>query len=312
MRALIFTTLVTLAASQAFAQAPSSVESSVATPTGFDVSAGVSSYSYREPGDQAIQIHAPKFVAEGTGTFLLSKQHHWFAQGQFSGTTGNTTYNGWCSPFEINPNSASPNGYELDIGDATPCNESGDRDWYIEGRGLVGKDLLTQKWGWSPYTGMGLRYLSNGTTGTPGYRTDRYLYIPAGLTAHTNLGAHRPLSLNVEFDAMLHGWQNTHDSMLGGGDVPGTPTAPPFTVDGFTDISFSQPGGWAVRASAKVPVTRIIFLEPYYVRWDVKSSPVNYETATFTVNGISAQEQLGAYEPHNTTNEFGLKFGLHF
>ena len=311
MKALLFTTLVTVTASQAFAQA-GGVESSVATPTGFDVSAGVSSYSYREPGDQAIQIHAPKFVAEGTGTFSLSKQHHWFAQGQFSGTTGNTTYNGWCSPFEINPNSASPNGYELDIGNATPCNESGDRDWYVEGRGLVGKDLLTQKWGWSPYTGMGLRYLSNGTTGTAGYRTDLYLYIPAGLTAHTNLGAHRPLSLNVEFDAMLHGWQNTHDSMLGGGDVPGTATAPPFTVDGFTDISFSQPGGWAVRASAKVPVTRIIFLEPYYIRWDVKSSPVNYETATFTVNGISAQEQLGAYEPHNTTNEFGLKFGLHF
>ena len=311
MKALLFTTLVTVTASQAFAQA-GGVESSVATPTGFDVSAGVSSYSYREPGDQAIQIHAPKFVAEGTGTFSLSKQHHWFAQGQFSGTTGNTTYNGWCSPFEINPNSASPNGYELDIGNATPCNESGDRDWYVEGRGLVGKDLLTQKWGWSPYTGMGLRYLSNGTTGTPGYRTDRYLYIPAGLTAHTNLGAHRPLSLNVEFDAMLHGWQNTHDSMLGGGDAPATPTTPPFTVDSFTDISFSQPGGWAVRASAKVPVTRIIFLEPYYIRWDVKSSPVNYGTATFSVNGISAQEQLGAYEPHNTTNEFGLKFGLHF
>ncbi len=48
------------------------------------------------------------------------------------------------------------------------------------------------------------------------------------------------------------------------------------------------------------------------MHWNVTSSPVNYETATFTVNGITAQEQLGAYEPHNTTNEFGLKFGFHF
>ena len=53
-------------------------------------------------------------------------------------------------------------------------------------------------------------------------------------------------------------------------------------------------------------------VEPYYVRWDVGSSPVNYETATFTVNDITAQEQLGAYEPHNTTNEFGVRLGFHF
>ena len=53
-------------------------------------------------------------------------------------------------------------------------------------------------------------------------------------------------------------------------------------------------------------------LEPYYVRWEVNASPVNYETATFTVNGITAQQQLGAYEPFNTTNEFGVRFGFHF
>lgn len=312
MKAFVLTTVVTLMASQSFAQGAGGAESPVATPTGADISAGVSSYTYREPGDQAIEIHAPKFVAELTGTFLLSKTHHVFVQGSFSGTTGNTTYNGWCSPFEINPNSQSPNGYELDVGDASPCNESGDRDWYVEGRAVVGKDLLSQKWGFAPYTGLGLRYLSNGTTGVAGYRTDEYLYLPAGITTRTNLGANRQLSFNVEFDALLHGWQNTHDSYLGGGDVPGTATAPPFTIDSFSDVAFSQSGGWAIRASAKVPVTRVVFLEPYFIRWDISSSPVNYETVTFTVNNVTASEQMGFYEPHNTTNEFGLKFGIHF
>jgi hypothetical protein len=39
---------------------------------------------------------------------------------------------------------------------------------------------------------------------------------------------------------------------------------------------------------------------------------VNDQTATFTVNHVTAQEQLGAYEPSNVTNEFGVKFGFHF
>jgi hypothetical protein len=301
MKTFLAATVIALMTSQAFAQAPGATESSLTTPAGNDLSAGVSSYTYREPsGDQPISIHAPKFVAEYTGTLLLSKGRRLFMQAQVRGTVGNTTYNGFCSPFLINPNSQSPNGYELDIGDPTPCDESGDKDWYVEGRALVGKDLIGQRWGWSPYSGLGLRHLSNGTTGTPGYRTDDYLYLPVGLTARTGVGSHAALSLNLEFDALLHGWQNTHDSYLGGGDVPATPTAPPFTIDGFTDISFSQSGGWAVRASANYPVTTHLSLEPYYVHWNVTASPVNYETVSFTVNNISAQEQLGAYEPNKT------------
>jgi hypothetical protein len=111
---------------------------------------------------------------------------------------------------------------------------------------------------------------------------------------------------------LIHGWQKTRDSALGGGDVPATTTAPAFTIDGFTDISFSQSGGWALRASAKYPLTRRLSLEPYYVRWSINSSPVNYETATFTVNSVTAREQMGAYEPVNVTNEFGVRLGLHF
>jgi len=322
MKTFVVTGFMTLIASQAFAQTPDSmapstrsnatVEANLATPTGHELSAGVASYTYHEPGAQDISIHGAKFLADYTGTLSLNKRRHWFAQAELRGTLGNVTYNGWCSPFVITPNSASPNGYEFGVGNASPCSEIGDKDWYLEARALAGKDVIGQRWAWSPYTGVGLRHLSNGTTGTPGYRTDDYLYLPLGVTARTNVASHGPLSVNLEFDPLVHGWQQTRDSDLGSGDVPATTTAPAFTIDGFTDVSFSQSGGWALRASGKYPVTRRWSVEPYYVRWHVSSSPVNYEIATFTVNNVTAREQLGAYEPVNVTSEFGVRLGFHF
>ncbi len=95
-------------------------------------------------------------------------------------TGGNVAYDGWCSPFLITPRSTSANGYALRTGDASPCSETGDQDWYVEARTMVGKDFLGATWGLSPHTGVGLRHLSNGTAGLAGYRTDNYLYLPFG------------------------------------------------------------------------------------------------------------------------------------
>ncbi len=325
MRTLFLVPVIASISLQAFAQTPGSTsapqdqtqgaaaaEASLATPTGHEVSFDLGSYNYTEPGSTSISIHGAKVGGEYTGTFSLDRRRHWFATANVRGTTGNTTYDGWCYPFLIAPNSASPNGYELDLGDPSPCSESGDRDWYVETRGVVGKDVIGEKWALSPYSGLGLRHLSNGTSGIPGYRTDDYLYLPLGITARTRVASHGALSLNLEYDRLLRGWQTTRDSQLGGGDVPATTTAPAFTINGFTDISFAQHGGWALRASAKYQVTRRWSLEPSFIHWNVSSSPVNYETVTFTVNNVAAQEQWGAYEPQNGTNEFGVKLGFHF
>jgi hypothetical protein len=296
--------------SQAFAQA--SVDDSLATPSGHEVNAGVAGYTYVEPGDTSISIHGPKFGGGYTGTMSLDRGRHWFFQANARGLFGSATYDGWCSPFLITPDSRSPNGYALDIGDPSPCSESGDRDWYVEGRALIGKDFIGNKWGWSPDIGLGLRHLSNGTTGVAGFRTDDYLYLPVGITARTLVGSHNALSFNVEYDHLLHGWQKTRDSLLGGGDVPATPIAPAFTIEGFSDTSFDQHSGWALRASAKYHITRQWSVEPEFVHWNISASPVNYETATFTVNGITARQQLGFYEPLNTTNEFVVRLGFLF
>jgi hypothetical protein len=303
MKTLLHTALLLLlVSSAAFAQ----------TPSGQDVNASVTGYTYTEPGANAISIHGPKAGGEYTGTVSLNKQRNWFAQANVRGTIGAATYTGWCSPYLIRPSNGSPNGYALDVGDPSPCSENGDRDWYLEGRALAGKDVIGERWTYSPYSGVGLRHLSNGTTGVNRYRTDDYLYVPLGVTARTDVASHTALVLNVEVDPLIHGWQKTRDSALGGGDIPATPTAPAFTINGFSDVSFSQHLGLALRASASIPVARAWSVQPYYVYWRVRASPVSYETATFTVNHITASEQLGAYEPLNVTREFGVKLGFHF
>jgi hypothetical protein len=52
-------------------------------------------------------------------------------------------------------------------------------------------------------------------------------------------------------------------------------------------------------------------VEPYYIHWTVNDSPVNDETVTFTVHNVTADEQLGFYEP-TTYERLGVKLGLHF
>jgi len=283
----------------------------LSTPVGSEVNFGISGYNYVEPGDLAISIHGPKFSGEYAGAMLFNPRGHWFLKANARASVGNVAYDGWCAPWLITPDNTSPNGYALDVGEYSPCSDSGNRDWYLEGRGLVGKDFIGRSWAWSPETGLGIRYLSNGLVGISGYRTDTYLYLPLGITARTKIGTHG-FSMNAEFDLLLRGWQTTRNSQLGSGSVPATPTAPEFTIDGFADISFDQHHGWAWRGSAKYQISRTVAIEPYFVYWHVEDSTVSAGTITFTVNGITAQQQLGFLEPLNTTREAGVKVGFRF
>ncbi len=313
MKRVLFAVLVALSPSRTLAQTPSLV-----TPTGHAVKVSVGSYTYVEPGTLRISIHGAKFAGEYEGTFPLDRRRRWFARVDARGTVGRAAYDGWCLPWLIRPNGASPNGWELDLGDASPCGETGDQDWYGEGRGLVGKDFVGDAWAFSPETGVGIRHLSNGTAGIPGYRTDDYLYVPAGLTARTRAASRSVLSLNVEYDRLLRGWQTTRNSAFGSGVLPATSMAPAFSIDGFTDIAFTQHDGWALRASAKWSAGSSDPARQGLVGGAVlhplarRASPVNTETITFTVNGMTAREQFGAYEPVNFTNEFGVKLGFRF
>lgn len=293
----------------AAAQTPGDV--SVATRTGHAVSAGAGHYTYIEPGTLRISIHGARLVGEYTGTRLLNESRHWFASANVRGSAGSATYDGWCLPWLIRPSGTSANGYALGLGSASTCRETGDADGYVEARGLIGKDLLATKWGVSPEIGLGLRYLSNGTTGITNFRTDRYFYLPFRLTARTRV-SRRIISVKAEYDLLLRGRQTTRESKLGSGVIPATSTAPAFTIDSFTDLSFPQHRGWALRAGATYQVSRRWSLEPSFTHWDVGASPVREMTATFTVNGVTARQQLGALEPDNVTNEASVSLGFHF
>ena len=309
MQARVLAVLIALISSSAFAQTPAS--SFLTTPLGHEVTAHVGGYNYVEPGALKISIHGVKVGGGYTGAWSLSPRH-WFVKADARGSVGSASYDGWCAPYLITPDSTSPNGYAFDIGDYSPCSESGDRDWYLEGRALFGKDFVGGKWGVSPETGLGIRHLSNGVEGVPGFRKDNYLYVPFGMTARTRLTSHSGLSLNVEYDQLLRGWQNTYESKLGGGIISATSTAPAFTIVGFSDLGFTQHQGWALRASAKYQVNRRWSIEPSYVHWHVSDSPVSVGTVTFTVNGVTAHQQFGALEPNNYTNDFVVKLGYRF
>ena len=98
-------------------QPDSSGDDRLATPTGNEVNVSIGRYNYTEPGGRASRSTAPKVGGEYAGTVSLNRRRHWFTEADVRGTFGNVTYAGWCSPLLITPNSASPNGYELDIGD---------------------------------------------------------------------------------------------------------------------------------------------------------------------------------------------------
>jgi hypothetical protein len=312
LKRLVIVSFIAFIPSHAIAQTNNADAGGLATPAGHEVSFSVGGYKYVEPSPTDISIHGPKFGGGYTGTLSISEAQRWFLNAQARGLFGNTTYDGWCSPFLIRPDNRSPNGYALGFGDRSPCSESGDQDWYLEGRAFVGKDFIGRQWGWSPEIGLGVRHLSNGTGGFAGHRTDDYLYLPVGLTARTVVASHHALSFNVEYDYLLHGWQKTRDSQFGGGTVPATSTAPAFTIEGFSDVSFDQHSGWALRASARYQMTRRWSVEPEYTHWNVGASTVNDVTATFTVNGITARQQIGFYEPLNTTDEFVVMLGFRF
>jgi hypothetical protein len=314
MKRLLLAAVLALIPDRAYGQTPrpDPVDASLATPTRHEVSVVAGGYNYIEPGDLRISIHGAKFGGEYSGTFGLHERQKWFATVNARATFGTATYDGWCAPSVIVPDDASPNGYALSLGEFSPCVEPGARDWYAEVRGLVGRDRVGRKWAAAFVTGLGVRYLSNGTGDIPGFRTSTYLYLPLGITARTRVASHGTLSLRFEYDVLIRGWQRTRNSALGGAEVPATATEPAFSIAPLDDFSFAQSGGWALRVGAKYQLNQRWSLEPYYIHWRIDDSAVVLGTLSLTVNGVTAEQPFGAVEPRNVTRESGVKLAFRF
>jgi hypothetical protein len=188
----------------------------------------------------------------------------------------------------------------------------GNADWYVEGRALMGKDVTVAPGPISPFTGAASAISQMARPAISNYRTQGYLYVPLGAPCAQPRPQAACWVSPVEYDHLLRGWNTTRDSLLGGGIVPATSTTPQFSIGDFTDHSFKQDRGWALRASASYPLSRSWSIEPYYVRWRVSDSSVSAGSVALTVNAITVRQTLNAYEPRNVTKEFGMKIGWHF
>jgi len=150
-------TAVMLALATSFAASSSHAESqTLQTRTGNEIGLSLGSYRYQEPG--IMSLKGAKIGLDMRVTRELAGGP--FLRGDFRYAFGAVDY--------------ASNG----TGSA-----SGNQDWYIEGRVLIGKDLLFNRSVYALYTGLGYRYLFNDargitSTGAAGYRREsNYLWF---------------------------------------------------------------------------------------------------------------------------------------
>lgn len=172
---------------------------------------------------------------------------------------------------------------------------SGVPDWYIEARGLVGKDWVINDAVLSPYIGLGYRYLSNDargitSTGAAGYRRESiYFYLPIGVIHRNSLNDQARLASTLEYDHLLTGKQNSRLSDAG---------------LGYSDVTNNQTSGYGLKLS-------VIYerddwaLGPYFYYWNIDQS----DMSLLYQNGVPVG--IG-WEPKNDTVEFGLKASQQF
>ena len=303
---------------------PSSSE--LKTKTGGELAIGVSSYGYRElsstaPAAELMALRGMKIGLEYTQTIALGRGLGWFGAVNVRGTYGDTRYStpqGFNINLSNDPTSAS--GYSGILTPAAGFSKPGIADWYVEGRAMIGKDLVGRAVVASPYAGIGFRHLSNGKSNfsafdSAGFRKQDYLYLPVGVTLKTGRFLSRWLSsteFNVEGDLLLRGWQKTANSRLPAFTAPAAANSPAFSFFGANDLGFEQRQGYAVRVSAKLRLDRHWSVEPFFLHWGIARSSTDFGTFRYAINDQPAQVTIPFVEPRNHTDEFGLKIGFRF
>lgn len=236
------------------------------TQTGNDIGLSLSSYQYQEPGPMSLK--GSKIGLDLRTTKVL--QNDQFIRGDLRYAFGSVDYNGSGSA-------------------------SREQDWYIEARGLVGKEWVLNDAVFSLYTGFGYRYLFNDgrgitSTGAAGYRRESsYSYLPIGIIHHRALSDQARLESTLEYDHLLAGKQITSLSDTG---------------QGFNDLTNNQSSGYGLKLSVMYQKSNWA-IGPYAHYWNIGQS----DTVLLYQNGIPV---LIAWEPENNTVEFGLKASRQF
>lgn len=173
---------------------------------------------------------------------------------------------------------------------------SGEPDWYIEARVLLGKDLAINNVALATYAGLGYRYLFNDgrgitNTGYWGYRREsNYFYFPVGIIHRGLLNEQARLVSTIEYDHLLAGKQVSRFSDGG---------------YGYGDLTHRQTKGYGLKLSFIYEKNNWA-IGPFAHYWNIVQSDV----AFLYQNGIPTG--LGFVEPKNNTVEFGLKASQQF
>lgn len=237
--------------------------------TGNDVGLSLSSYQYQEPGYMSLK--GAKMGLDLHTTKVL--QNDQFIRGDLRFAFGPVDYN--------STDSGSASGYP---------------DWYIEARGLIGKDWALNEAVLAAYTGLGYRYLFNDargitSAGRSGYRREsNYLYLPVGIIHHMALNDQARLESTLEYDLLLVGKQISSLSDVGGG---------------YSDVTNTQNNGYGLRLSVMYQKSKWAF-GPYAYYWNIGQSDIVPEIRYGVPTG------RGLAEPKNNTVEFGLKASQQF
>jgi hypothetical protein len=229
----------------------------------------LSSYKYQEPG--LMSLEGTKFGLDFNATNVLQNDN--FIRGDLRFAFGSVDY--------------TSNG----TGSA-----SGLPDWYIEGRVLFGTDWSTKDSVFSPYTGLGYRYLFNdargiSSNGASGYRREsNYIYLPVGVIHRTTFQDRSKLISTLEYDHLLAGKQVTSLS-----DVPGA---------GYSDFTNTQGSGYGLKLSIMYENDNGA-IGPYVHYWNIDQSDMTLVYRFGVPNSYWV-------EPKNNTVEFGLKVSQQF
>lgn len=265
LAALLITLLAPQVANTALAQ-PNQLK----TQTEHSIALSIASYQYHEPG--LMSSTGSKLGLE-INTIKITRDNL-VVRGDFRYAGGTVDYS------SVNTGSAG-----------------GEPDWYIEARGLLGKDFYTQGARLSPYIGLGYRYLFNDargltTTGHWGYRREsNYFYLPLGLIHHMVIKEHGALVSTLEYDQLLTGKQISHLSDGG---------------TGYGDVTNKQSRGYGVKLSILYQGNNWA-LGPYAHYWNIKESDWSplYQNGRPVFNTYG--QALGGVEPDNNTVEIGWK-----
>jgi hypothetical protein len=170
-------------------------------------------------------------------------------------------------------------------------------DWLFELRLLGGTDFVFENAFWNttdfdltPYAGLGFRMLYNNFAEVSGGydRYSHYLYIPVGLTPRFRLTEKSRLSVNMEYDHLLYGWQES-DLSDGGTGEP--------------DLINPQSNGYGLRGSVMWEWPHWSF-GPFIDYWNIGHSNSTCSAGTvFVVCGD---------EPSNQTLEGGMQVNYRF